>query len=178
MKKSYIIASSIFLGLAVIGMIAYYCISTYGPGSDRAQMKKRVEYVLESYGAINHNSGTWSTYKPNEGDLRANVSSKSLCSMIKRETYETEAEARKAILLGVIFDIEEVKRYDDKYVVTVNLTRTDKTDGICYFIFERKTGEWVLDGRCIELAAYVGNGMGGSGSTLLDLQQILAKYGL
>ena len=77
MKKSYIIAL-IFIGILVIGMIAYYFISTYGPGSERAQMKKRVEYVLESYGAINHDDGTWSTYSNNPADLQANVSAKSM----------------------------------------------------------------------------------------------------
>ena len=46
MKKSYKIAL-VFIILAVVGIIAYYFISTYGPGSERAQIKKRVEYVLE-----------------------------------------------------------------------------------------------------------------------------------
>lgn len=176
MKKSYIIAL-IFIGIIVIGMIAYYFISTYGPGSEHAQIKKRVEYVLESYGAINNNKGTWSTYSDNPADLQANVSCKSLAIMFDKGTFEEEEEARSYLLMGVIFDIEKVEKIDGKYAVTVELTRADKSDGICYFVFEKKTGEWVLDPSCIELAVYVGNGVAGTGSMLLDLKDLIAKYG-
>lgn len=173
MKKKYI-AAIICIILAVIGMIVYYCLSTYGPGSERAQIKKRVEYILESYGAVNHNRGTWSNYSPDGSDLKMGVSCSSLCSSLRNETYNNEDDARSALLVGVIFDIDDVERKDDKYIVTVNLTRKDKTDGVCYFIFSRESGEWKLNSQCVEQAIYVGNGLGGSGSTLLDIMDILS----
>ncbi|MBR3032972.1 MAG: hypothetical protein IKH92_08135 [Clostridiales bacterium] len=172
MKKKYIVAL-VFIVLAVIGMIAYYCISTYGPGSERAQMKKRVEYVLESYGAINHNKSTWSNYSPDGSDLKLGSSCRTLCSSLRNETYESEDDARAALLTGVVFDIDDVEKNDGNYVVTVKLTRKDKTDGVCYFIFERTGGGWELKSQCLEQAIYVGNGIGGTGSTLMDLLSML-----
>ena len=87
MKKSYIVAL-IFIGLCVIGMIVYHVVSTYGPGSENAQMKKRVEYALEAYGALNDGSSTWSTYTPTEADLACHVSCKNLCRMFDRGDYK------------------------------------------------------------------------------------------
>ncbi|MBP5416220.1 MAG: hypothetical protein J6Y58_01725 [Clostridiales bacterium] len=175
MKKRYIVAIVCIL-LAVAGMITYYCISTYGPGSDRAQIKKRVEFILESYGAINHNKGTWSSYSPDGSDLKMGASCKDLCLSLRNETYDNEDDARKALLVGVIFDIDEVEKREDKYVVTVKLTRKDKTDGFCYFVYYRQSAEWKLNSQCVEQAVYVGNGLGGSGSTLLDIMDILQDY--
>lgn len=173
MKKSYKIAL-VFIILAVVGIIAYYFISTYGPGSERAQIKKRVEYVLESYGAINHNKGTWSTYSPDGSDLKIGGSFRSLCASLKNETYDNEDDARYALLAGVIFDIDKVEKEEEYYIVTVDLTCRDKQNTVCYFIFERKSGEWVLNRQCVEQAVYAGNGIGGTGSTLLDIMQILS----
>lgn len=175
MKKSYIIAL-IFIGILVIGMIAYYFISTYGPGSERAQMKKRVEYVLESYGAINHDDGTWSTYSNNPADLQANVSAKSMAVMFKKGSYEDEKEARESLLVGVIFDIDKVEKKDGKYVVTVELTLPDKRVDTCYFLFEKKLGDWEMDPRCIELAVYVGNGYGQKEvNSLMDILDLVTS---
>ena len=168
MKKSYI-AALIFIGVTLIAIIAYYFISTYGPGSENAQMKKRVEYILESYGAINSKDGTWSNYKPLETDLVGDTSAKGLASMVKRPRYDTEKETREGLLLGDTFKIEEVEKKDDYYVVTVTLKRVDGTNGTTYFIFEKIKGEWVLDPSCIDTAVYVGNGIGGSGDIIGDI---------
>ena len=109
MKKSYIIAL-IFIGVVLIGMVAFYFLNKYGPGSDNAQVKKRVEYILESYGAINHNSSTWSNYKPLETDLDIGTDCISLCYTLRKERYDTEELARQSILQGVVFDIEKVEK--------------------------------------------------------------------
>lgn len=173
MKKSYKIAL-VFIILVVVGIVAYHFISTYGPGSERAQIKKRVEYVLESYGAINHNKGTWSSYSPDGSDLNFGGSCRDLCVSLRNEKYDNEEDARYALLAGVIFDIDDVEKKDDYYIVTVKLTCRDKTESVAYFIFEKKLGEWVLDVRCVEQAVYAGNGIGGSGSTLMDIMSILS----
>jgi tRNA-binding EMAP/Myf-like protein len=78
------------------------------------------------------------------------------------------------LLAGVIFDIDKVEKEEEYYIVTVDLTCRDKQNTVCYFIFERKSGEWVLNRQCVEQAVYAGNGIGGTGSTLLDIMQILS----
>ena len=171
MKKSYIIAL-IFIGVTLIGFIAYYFISTYGPGSENAQMKKRVEYVLEAYGAINSKDGTWSTYDPGEDDLQSGSSAKSLASAVKRPRYDTEKETREGLLLGVLFTIEKVEKEEDYYLVTVTMKRMDGTNGTTYFIFEKVKGEWILNPECIDSAVLVGNGIGGSGDIIGDILDI------
>lgn len=173
MKKSYIIAL-IFIGVVLIGMVAFYFLNKYGPGSDNAQVKKRVEYILESYGAINHNSSTWSNYKPLETDLDIGTDCISLCYTLRKERYETEELARQSILQGVVFDIEKVEKKDQYMIVTVELTCVDKTKGTCYFVFERTNGIWQLDPGYVREALYVGNGIGGTGTIVGDILDYLA----
>ena len=170
MKKSYII-TLIVIGVVIVGIIIFHLISTYGPGSENAQMKKRVEYVLESYGAKNDKSGTWSTYKPKETDLDIGASAISLCSAFNRGRFDTEEEARTHLLAGVYYKIDEVKKEGHTFVVSVVMIRLDQTRGTCYFIFEydKLKGEWVLDPETAELAMYVGNGIGGSGDLAGDI---------
>ncbi|MBQ5967249.1 MAG: hypothetical protein IJL60_05675 [Clostridiales bacterium] len=168
MKKSYIVAI-IILGVIVLGMLGYGWYTSYGPGSDKAQVKKRVEYCLESCGGINHNRSTWSTYKPEETDLELGTSAINLCSYLDKGDFEDEELARQALLMGVIFDIDEVNRRDDTYIVTVELKRVDGTTGKCYFIFDKKFGSWDLNKSCLENAVYVGNGYGGDSGDLMNL---------
>lgn len=168
MKKSYIVAL-IFIGVVLVGMIAYYFINKYGPGSDNAQVKKRVEYILESYGAKNHNSSTWSNFKPLETDLDAGYDAIYLCKTLRKETYDDEEIARKSILQGVVFDIEKVEKKDLNIIVTVEMTCVDKSTGTCCFVFERANGMWQLDPGYVMQALYVGNGIGGSGSIVGDI---------
>lgn len=168
MKKSYIVAI-IIIGVIVLGILGYGWFTSYGPGSDRAQVKKRVECCLESCGAINHNRSTWSTYKPDETDLELGLSAISLCSYLDKGNFEDEELAREALLMGVIFDIDDVTRNDDTYVVTVELKRVDGSVGKCYFVFEKNFGSWDLYESCLENAVYVGNGYGGDSGNLVDM---------
>ena len=173
MKKSYIVAL-IFIGVVLIGMVAFYFINKYGPGSDTAQVKKRVEYILESYGAVNHNGSTWSNYKPLETDLDCGVDPISLCYTLRKERYETEDLARKSILQGVVFDIDSVKEKDGYMIVTVDMTCVDKSKGTCYFVFERSAGMWKLDTTYVLQALYIGNGIGGTGTLVGDILDYIA----
>ena len=168
MKKSYIVAI-IILGVIVLGILGYGWFTSFGPGSDKAQVKKRVEYCLESCGGINHNGSTWSTYKPDETDLKLQSSAINLCKRFDKGTFEDEELARQALLMGVIFDIDDVTRKDDVYVVTVELKRLDGTIGKTYFIFEKNFGSWDLNESCLENAVYVGNGYGGESGNIVDL---------
>ncbi len=174
MKKSYIIAT-IIIGVVVLGMLGYGWYTSYGPGSVKAQLKKRVECCLESCGAINHNRSTWSTYKPDESDLELGPSAISLCKYLDKGTFEDEELARQALLMGVIFDIDDVKRNDDLYIVTVELTRADGSVGICYFVFEKNFGSWDLNELSLENAVYIGNGYGSDASGFIDLVFDLLK---
>ncbi|MBO4687347.1 MAG: hypothetical protein J5636_02430 [Clostridiales bacterium] len=170
MKKSYIVAL-ICIGVVVIGMIAFYFISTYGPGSENAEIKKRVEYLLESYGARNDKSGTWSSYEPKEEDLDIGDSAIYLCKTLKRGKYETEEEARANLLAGVYFKIDKVEKEGKTYVVTVTMTRLDQSWGTAYIIFDydQLKGEYVLMKESGVQAMYVGNGIGGSGDIAGDI---------
>ena len=168
MKKSYIIAL-IIIGVIVLGVLGYGWFTSYGPGSDKAQVKKRVEYCLESCGAINHNGSTWSTYKPDESDLEIGLSPISLCNFLGKEKFEDEELARQALLMGVIFDIDDVTRRDDTYIVTVELKRLDGSTGKTYFVFNKNFGSWDLNPSCLENAIYVGNGYGGDSGNLVDM---------
>ena len=170
MKKSYIIAL-ICIVVVVVGIIVYHLISTYGPGSENAQMKKRVEYLLESYGAKNDKSGTWSSYDPKEEDLDIGTPATHLCSVLERGKYETEEEAREHLLAGVYFKIEKVEKENGYYMVEVTMIRLDQSRGTCYILFEydKLKGEWVLLPESAEQAMYVGNGIGGSGDIASDI---------
>ena len=168
MKKSYIIAI-IVIAVVVLGMLGYGWFTSYGPGSTRAQLKKRVEYCLESCGAINHNGSTWSTYKCDESDLDLGMSAIDLCQSLGKGNFEDEELAREALMMGVIFDIDEIDTKDDYYIVTVDLTLADGTNSKCYFVFEKKFGSWDLDKSCLYSAVYAGNGYGGYGGSFLDM---------
>ena len=169
MKKSYIIAL-ICIVVVVIGIIVYHLVSTYGPGSENAQIKKRVEYLLESYGARNDKSGTWSTYDPKEEDLDIGESAIYLCKSLKRGKYETE-EARENLLAGVYFKIDKVEKEENTYLVTITMTRLDQSKGTAYIIFDydQLKGEWILMHESAVQAMYVGNGIGGSGDIVGEI---------
>lgn len=170
MKKSYIIAL-ICIAVVVIGIIVYHVVSTYGPGSENAQIKKRVEYLLESYGARNDKGDTWSTYDPKEEDLDIGESAIYLCKTLKRGKYDTEEEAREHLLAGCYFKIEKVEKEDKTYLVTLRITRLDQSYGTAYIIFDydQLKGEWVLMPESAVQAMYVGNGIGGSGDIVGDI---------
>lgn len=174
MKKSNLIALIIII-VALVSIIGVYYVTTYGPLSERAQIKKRVEYVMESYGAENDGKSTWSTYSPDGSDLKTDLSYTALCVQFERGEYDTEEEAHANLLTGVVFDIDSVEKKDGLYVVTVNLDLPNETaDRVCYFVFEKVSGDWVLDKQCIEQAIYAGNGIGGSTGVITDIFDQLA----
>lgn len=171
MKKSYIVAS-ILIVLVVIGMIAFAIYNKYGPNSDQAILKGRVEYMLESCGALNAKEDTWSNYKPNDMDLNT-IDPMYLAAYLGKTGYTNAQEARETLLQGVFFEITEVKNRDGKYTIMVEFTRPDQSKTKAFFVFVKEAGGWAMDSTSyLETAIYVGNGIGGNGNFRQDANEL------
>ena len=170
MKKSYIIAS-IAIAVVFIGILGYYLFDKYGPGSDKAMMKGRIEYMLESCGCINKGKDTWSNYKGDPKHI-AISNPRELAEYLHNEKFNSDEDARKSLMLGSYFKIKDTTHKDDYYVFTVEIIRSDGSTADALFVFEKQGSSWVMDNRSLENAVYIANGQPGDVTSIggiLDL---------
>ncbi len=170
MKKSYIIAS-IAIAVVFVAILGVYLFDKYGPGSDKAMLKGRIEYMLESCGCINKGKDTWSNYKGNPNHITIS-NPRLMAESLHNEKFDSDDAARASLMLGTYFKIKDTTHKDNYYVFTVEIIRKDGSTGNALFVFEKQGGSWVMDDYCLENAVYIANGRAGDVTSIggiLDL---------
>ena len=170
MKKSYIIAS-IAIAVVFIGILGFYLFDKHGPGSDKAMLKGRIEYMLESCGCINKGKDTWSNYKGNPNHI-AISNPQLMAERLHDEKFDSDEAALASLMLGSYYKIKDTNHDDNVYVITVEIIRKDGSTGNVLFVFQKQGGSWVMENDCLERAVYIANGQPGDVTSIggiLDL---------